>query len=116
MKMESYPKKTDEKMDNFLQTITNSVGSQLRGKNSTIEKMKEEGEDRYKHIDERIENMENKFFMLNEKSEIKIDGPSKVYEDQNHGKAVATGFHRDSSEQEIEQLLKRDDNSDWLVD
>ena len=42
--MESYSKKTDEKMVNFLQTITQSVGTQLRGMNSTIEKMKEEDE------------------------------------------------------------------------
>ena len=63
--MESYSKKTDEKMDNFLQ----SVGTQLRGMNSTFEKMKEEGEDRYKQIDERIANMEKKFSMSDEKSE-----------------------------------------------
>ena len=36
----------------------------------------------------------------------KTDGPRKVYEDQNHSKAIATGFHGDSSEQEVEQLLK----------
>ena len=31
--MESYSKKTDEKMVNFLQTITQSVGTQLLGTN-----------------------------------------------------------------------------------
>ena len=38
VKMESYSKRTDEKMDKFLQSITNSVGIQLREMNSTIEK------------------------------------------------------------------------------
>ena len=40
--MEIYSRKTDEKMDKFLQTITDSVGTQLHGMNSTIVKMKEE--------------------------------------------------------------------------
>ena len=41
-KMEKYSKKTDEKMDNFLQTIDDSVGIQLHGMNTTIAKMKED--------------------------------------------------------------------------
>ena len=61
--MESYSKKTDEKMVNGLLAVTNSVGTQIRGMNSTIENLKEEGVDRYKHIDERIADMEKKFFM-----------------------------------------------------
>ena len=54
--MEIHSRKTDEKMDNFLQTITDSVGEQLHGMNSTIVKMKEE-DDRYKQISEIIMNM-----------------------------------------------------------
>ena len=50
---------------------------------------------------ERIANMEKRFSMKDETSEIKADESSKVHEDQNHGKAVATGFHGDSSEQEV---------------
>ena len=46
--------------------------------NSIIEKMKEEVEDKWKHVDERIANMGKKFSMLDEKSEIKNDGPSNV--------------------------------------
>ena len=45
-KIENYWKKTDEKMDKFLQRIMDSVGSQLHGVNTTIAKMKEEGDDR----------------------------------------------------------------------
>ena len=59
--------------------------------------MKEEGDDRYKQIDGRIASREEKFSMIDEASEINANGPSKVHEDQNHGKAVATGFHGDTS-------------------
>ena len=89
-----------------MRAITSSVGLQVQETNSTIETMKEEGDDRYKQIDERIANVEKKFSMRDEKSEIKADESSKVHEDQNHGKAVATGLHGDSSEQEVEQLLR----------
>ena len=41
-KMESYSRKTDEKMEKFLQKISDSVGAQLHGMNSAIVKMKEE--------------------------------------------------------------------------
>ena len=44
--------------------------------------------------------------MTDETSGITADGPSKVHEDQNHGKAAATGFHGDTCEQEVEQLLR----------
>ena len=77
--------------------------------------MKEEGDDRYKEIDERIANMEKNFSTRDETSEMKADESSKVHEDQNHGEAVATRFHGDSSEQVVEQL-QRDDNRDWYVD
>ena len=50
--LESYSKRTDEQTENFLHTITNSVGLQVRGMNSTTERMKEEGDDRYNRIDE----------------------------------------------------------------
>ena len=105
-KLESYSKRTDEKMYNFIPTISNLVGTQLRGMNSTIEKMKEEGEERYKQVNEIIVKMEKKLSMKDEANEIKADDSSKVHEDQNHGRAVATGFHGDTSEQEIERLLR----------
>ena len=44
--------------------------------------MKEEGDDMYKQIDERIA------------SKIKADESSKVHEDQNHGEAVANRISR----------------------
>ena len=42
--MENYSKKADT----FLRTITDTVGTQLHGMNSTIVKMKEEEDDRHR--------------------------------------------------------------------
>ena len=43
--MEGYSKKTDEKMDKFLQTkIKDSLGTQFHGMNTPTGKMKEEGD------------------------------------------------------------------------
>ena len=105
-KMETYSKKADEKMDNFLQTINDSVGPQLHGMNTTIAKMKEEDDDRYKQINERIANMEKKISDIDEKCEIRNDEPNRTHDDQNQGKAVVTGFHSETSESEVEQLQK----------
>ena len=54
--------------------------------------------------------------MTDETSKIEADEFNKVHEDQNHGKAAASGFHRDSTEQEVEQLVEGDDRRDWDVD
>ena len=72
--METYSRKADEKMDKFLQTITDSVGTQLHGMNSTIVKMKEE-DDRYRQISERIMNMEKKILDIDKKCENRSDEP-----------------------------------------
>ena len=45
----------DDMMEKFLQ-ITSTVGNQIQGMNSSIVKMKEEGDDRYKQSNERITN------------------------------------------------------------
>ena len=44
----------EEQMEKFLQKISDSVGAHLHGMNSSIVKMKEEGDDRYKQISERF--------------------------------------------------------------
>ena len=44
--------------------------------------------------------------MIEETSKTKTEEYHKVQEDQNHGKAVAAGFHGDSTEQEVEQFLR----------
>ena len=47
-------------MEKCLQTVSDSVGAQLHGMNSAIVKTKEEGDDRYKQINERFTNIEKK--------------------------------------------------------
>ena len=76
-KMECYSRKTEEKMNDFSKKaddllerftiITNTVGTQIQGMNSSIvklhetnEKMKEEGENKFNKIDERLMDMEKK--------------------------------------------------------
>ena len=104
-KMESYSRKIDEKMETFLQKNTDSVGTQLHGMNSTSVKTKEE-DDRYKQISERITNGAKKILDIDEKYENRSDEPRGAHGDQNQGKAVITGFHSETSESEVIQLLK----------
>ena len=66
-KMENCSKNTYEKMDTFLRTITDTVGTQLHGMNSTIVKMKEEEDDRYKQVNGKITNKEKKILDMDEK-------------------------------------------------
>ena len=56
-------KKAEDMMNKFLQ-ITSSVGTQIQGMNSSIVKMKEEGDDRYKQFNERITNIEKILDMM----------------------------------------------------
>ena len=66
--------------------------------------MKEEG-DRYKQFNERITNMEMKILDMDEKYANRSDEPGRAHVDQNQGKAVTTGFHSETSEPEVIQLL-----------
>ena len=102
---EKYSKKTDEKLDKFLQTVNDSVGTQLHGMNTTIAKMKED-DDRYKQINERIANVEKNISDTDEKCENRSDEPRRAHDDQNQSKAVVTGFHSETSESEVEELMK----------
>ena len=74
--------------------------------NTTIPKMKEEDDDRYKHINERNTSMYKKIFDVDEKCENRRDERRRAHEDQNQGKAVVTGFHSETSESEVDKLLK----------
>ena len=93
-------------MEKFLQKISDSVGAQLHGMNSSIVKTKEDGDDRYKQISEKITNIEKKILDMDEKYENRIEEPRGAHVDQNQGKAVITGFHSETSEPEVTQLLK----------
>ena len=83
-KIECYSKRTEERMNDFsrkaddllekFMIITNTVGNQIHGMNSSIvklqetnEKMKEEGENKFNQIDERFMDMENKILGMNKK-------------------------------------------------
>ena len=86
-KMESFSRKADDMMEKFLQ-ITSSVGTQIQGINSSIVKMKEAGDDRYKQFkDEKYEN--------------RSEETKGEHVDKNQGKAVITGFHSETSESEV---------------
>ena len=47
-----------------------------------------------------------KISVLDEISENRNGEPSGAHGDQNQGKAAVTGFHDDTSEAEVEQLLR----------
>ena len=89
-KMECYSRKNEEKMNDFSKKaddllerftiITNTVGTQIQGMNSSIvklhetnEKMKEEGENKFNKIDERFKDMEKKIIDLDKKYENRSD-------------------------------------------
>ena len=71
--MENYSKKADKKMDTFLRTITDTVGTKLHGMKSTIVKMKEEEDDRYRQINERITNMEPSPQTTSQEADVKTE-------------------------------------------
>ena len=107
-KMENFSRKADEMMEKFLQ-ITSSVGNQIQGMNSSIVKMKEEGDDRYKQFNERITNIERKILDM-VKNENRSEVTKGEHVDQNQGKAVVTEFHSETTESEVTQLLKESIN------
>ena len=78
--------KTTNRWKSFDKT-SDSDGAQLHGMNSFIVKMKDEGDDRYKHISETFTNIEKKIL------------------DMDKGNAVITGFHSETSEPEVIQFL-----------
>ena len=61
-------------MEKFLQKITDSVGTELQGMNSSIVKIKEE-DDRYKQFNEITTNMERNILDMDEKYENRSDEP-----------------------------------------
>ena len=61
--MKNFSRKADEMMEEFLQ-ITSTVGILIHGMNSSIVKMKEQGDDRYKQFNERITNIEKSWIWM----------------------------------------------------
>ena len=117
-KKENYSKKTEERMNDFSRKvddmlekfimITNTVGDQLNGMNSSIvklqetdEKMKEEGENKFNKIDERIMDMEKKILDLDKKYENRSEDNKQKNVIANQSETVITGLHSETTESEV---------------
>ena len=74
-RLDNYAKKAEDMMDKFLQ-ITSSVGTQIQGMNSSIVKMKEKEDDRYKQFNGRITSIE-KILDMDENTNIKVKKPNE---------------------------------------
>ena len=89
--------------------ITNTVGTQIQGMNSSIvklhetnEKMKEEGENKLNKIDERLMDMEKKILDLDKN--MKTEAKTNVI--ANQSETVMTGLHKEATESEVAVMLK----------
>ena len=69
-------------------------------------KMKEEGDDWYKQFNERITNIVRKILDMDEKYENRSEVIKGEHVDENQGKTVIAGFHSETTESEVMQLLK----------
>ena len=122
-KIENYSKKTEERMNNFskkaddmlerFMMITNTVGNQINGMNSSIvklqetnEKMKEEGENKFNKIDERFMDMEKKILDLDKKYENRSEDNKQENVIANQSESVITGLHSETTESEVTVMLK----------
>ena len=115
MREESLQKVTMERIEAMMiqsnGRVLSSVSLQIQGMNTTIEKMKDDGDDRYNKMNERITTME-KMMSVIEGSDKKV-GETKVrvgeyygtQEDQNQGRAVATGLHKQEVEYQVRETI-----------
>ena len=106
-KIESCSKKTEERMNDFsrkadellekFMLITNTVGNQIQGMNSSIvklqetnEKMKEDGENKFNQFDERIMDMERKMVNRQHIDLLSMYFPHSKYSDHHIEKMYKT--------------------------
>ena len=68
--------------------------------------MRKECESKFIQFDERITNMERKILDMDEKHEHRSEVVKKEHVDENQGKTVITGFHSETKESEVTQLLR----------
>ena len=111
-KMIDFSKKADDLMERFM-FMTNSVGTQIQGMNSSIvklhetnEQMKEEGENKFNKIDERFKDMEKKMMDLDMKYKNRSDDERNGSVIANQGETVMTGLHKETTESEVADTLK----------
>ena len=100
--------------------MTNSVGTQIQGMNSSIvklhetnEKMKEEGENKFNKIDERFKDMEKKMMDLDKKYENRSDDERNGSVIANQGETVIAGLHKETTESEVADTLKEMIKRNW---
>ena len=93
--------------------ITNTVGTQIHGMNSSIvklqetnEKMKEEGENKFNQFEGRIIDMERKILDMDKKYEHRSEDNKQEHVNANQGETVETGLHSETTEFEVTQILK----------
>ena len=68
--------------------------------------MKEEGENKFNQFDEGPTNIERKILDMDEEYEHRGEDNKKEHVDENQGKTVKTGFHSETTESEVTQLLR----------
>ena len=122
-KTECYSKRTEERMNDFsrkaddllekFMMITNTVGNQIHGMNSSIvklqetnEKMKEEGENKFNQIDERFMDMEKKILDMDKKYGSRGKDNKQEHVNANQSETVITGLHSETTESEVINMLK----------
>ena len=122
-KIENYSKKTEERMNDFsrkaddmlerFMMITNTVGKQINGMNSSIvklqetnEKMKEEGENKLNKIDERFMDMEKKILDLDKNTKNRSEDNKQENVIANQSETVITGLNSETTESEVTVMLK----------
>ena len=110
--MNDFSRKADDLLERFM-LITNTVGTQIHGMNSSIvklqetnEKMKEEGENKFNQIDERFMDMEKKILDMDKKYEHRSEDNKQEHVNANQGETVITGLHSETTESEVIQMLK----------
>ena len=110
--MNEFLRKADDLLERFM-LITNTVGNQIHGMNSSIvklqetnEKMKEEGEDKFNQIDERFMDMEKKILDTDKKYENRSEDNKQEHVNANQCETVITGLHSETTESEVINMLK----------
>ena len=98
--MQAFQQNTMDRMEFLLKQIN----VQLHEIDTTIKSMKEEGKDKYNNMKKKITTMETRLARLedpdNRQSTTNMN--DKLQEDRNNRRAVAAGFHDDTTEQEAE--------------
>ena len=110
--MNDFSRKADELLEKFM-LITNTVGTQIQGINSSIlklqetnEKRKEVEENKFNQFDERIMDMERKILDMDKKYEHRSEDNKQEHVNANQGETVIPGLHSETTESEVIQLLK----------